>query len=71
MTTNDPAPKPGKPGNSPKQNNPSPARVVARYSGIAVKMIAIILAAVFGGMKLDETLQTAQPYWTLVTTVLG
>ena len=42
----------------------------ARYSGLAFEMFAIILAAVFGGIKLDENLQTT-PVFTAILSLLG
>jgi hypothetical protein len=38
----------------------------ARYSNLAVQMIVIILAGVFGGMKLDQWLQPDFPVFTVV-----
>jgi len=38
----------------------------ARYSNLAVQMIVIILAGVWGGIKLDHWLHTSFPVYTLV-----
>jgi F0F1-type ATP synthase assembly protein I len=38
----------------------------ARYSNLAVQMIVIILAGVWGGIKLDHWLHTSFPYFTLI-----
>ncbi len=43
----------------------------ARYSGMAVQMIAIILFGVLGGIKLDEFLSLKFPVFTLVLTLLS
>jgi F0F1-type ATP synthase assembly protein I len=43
----------------------------ARYSGMAVQMIAIILIGVLGGIKLDEFLSLKFPVFTLVLTLLS
>ncbi len=43
----------------------------ARYSGMAVQMIAIILIGVLGGIKLDEWLSLEFPVFTLVLTLLS
>jgi hypothetical protein len=43
----------------------------ARYSGMAVQMIAIILLGVWGGIKLDEWLSLEFPVFTLVLTLLS
>jgi F0F1-type ATP synthase assembly protein I len=42
----------------------------ARYSGLAFEMIFIILAGVFGGIKLDEVLNT-KPYLTALLSLAG
>lgn len=42
----------------------------ARYSGMAFEMVAIILAAVFGGVKLDELADT-KPLFTVILSLLG
>ena len=38
----------------------------ARYSNLAFKLIAIVLAGFFGGMKLDQLLKLQFPVFTLV-----
>ncbi len=43
----------------------------ARYSGIAGKMLAIILAGVIGGIKLDAYLKLKIPVFTLTLTLLA
>lgn len=43
----------------------------ARYSGLAVQMIAIILLGVWGGIKLDEWLTLKFPVFTLIFTLLS
>jgi F0F1-type ATP synthase assembly protein I len=43
----------------------------ARYSGMAVQMIAIILIGVLGGIKLDKYLSLKFPVFTLVFTLLS
>lgn len=56
------------------QNNqkktPKPLNSYARYTGIAFQMIAIMLMAGFGGIKLDEWLQTS-PIFTVVLLLLA
>lgn len=42
-----------------------------KYSGMAGQMIAIILIFAFGGIKLDEILETAKPFYTGGLTILG
>lgn len=53
------------------KSNPSPLNSYARYSGLAFQMIAIILAGVFGGIKLDEIVKWEFPVFTLVLTLLA
>ena len=42
-----------------------------RYSSIAFQMLVIILAGVFGGMKLDQWLNLKIPVFTIVLSVLA
>jgi len=59
----------------PKQTKPKSKRSqlnnYGRYSGLAFQMIAIILAGVFGGMKLDDLVKWEYPVFTLVLTILA
>lgn len=43
----------------------------AKYSGIAVKMTAILLLFVWIGKKADEHYSLETPYFTLVASLLG
>ncbi|HOI32218.1 MAG: AtpZ/AtpI family protein [Bacteroidales bacterium] len=43
----------------------------ARYSSLAFQMLFIILAGVFGGLKLDEWLQWRFPVFTVVLSLLA
>lgn len=43
----------------------------ARYSGIAIQMLVIILAGVYGGKKLDEWLNTKKPVFTAIFSLLA
>jgi F0F1-type ATP synthase assembly protein I len=43
----------------------------ARYSGLAFQMIAIILLAVFGGIRLDRYLESSRPWFTALFSVAG
>ena len=43
----------------------------AKYSSIAMQMLAIILLGVFGGIKLDEWLDLGFPVFTLILTLLS
>ncbi|MGD1846280.1 MAG: AtpZ/AtpI family protein [Salibacteraceae bacterium] len=57
---------------SSKPNKPpKPPKNVYAYSGIAAKMIAVILAGVFGGIKLDEVLASEFPLFTLLLSLLS
>ncbi|MDA3778735.1 MAG: AtpZ/AtpI family protein [Bacteroidales bacterium] len=43
-----------------------------KYSNLAFQMIAIIMVAVFGGIKLDEVIQKIEfPLFTFVFSILG
>jgi len=43
----------------------------AKYSGIAVQMLVIILLGVFGGVKIDEWLELTIPIFTVVLSLLS
>jgi ATP synthase protein I len=42
----------------------------ARYSGMGLQMMAIILAGVFGGYKLDQWLHT-RPFLTIALSIIS
>lgn len=46
-------------------------KTYARYSSIAIQMLVIILAGVFGGRELDKWLDWGFPVFTLVLTILA
>ncbi len=46
-------------------------RDYARYSNLAFKLIVVVLAGFFGGMKLDDVLNLSTPIFTLVLAVSG
>ena len=59
-----------------KSPNEPPKRIkslndYARYSGLAVQMIVILLLGVFGGIKLDDWLATRFPIFTVVLSLLA
>jgi ATP synthase protein I len=56
-----------KPSSSPKKQ----LNVIAKYSGIAFQMIAIILAGVYAGIWLDERLEPSYPVFKLVFSLLS
>jgi ATP synthase protein I len=43
----------------------------ARYSGIGVQMVVIILITVWGGIKLDKLFLLETPVFTIVLSLLG
>lgn len=43
----------------------------ARYSGIAFQMIAIILVATWGGIKLDKLTGFEKPVFTVILSLFG
>lgn len=54
--------------NSQSNKNPNDW---AKYTAIAAKMIAVILAGTFGGRKLDEYLQLKTPIFTLILSLVS
>jgi hypothetical protein len=51
--------------------NTSPLKVYARYSSIAFQMMAIIIAGVFGGIKLDAWLNLGFPVFTILLSMIS
>lgn len=43
----------------------------AKYSGLGIQMIAIILITVWGGIKLDKLFALETPVFTIVLSLLG
>ena len=43
----------------------------ARYSSIALQMLAIILLCVFAGIKIDGWLHIKKPVFTIILSVVG
>ncbi|CAN5326189.1 hypothetical protein BH10BAC1_BH10BAC1_10810 [soil metagenome] len=58
-----------------EQNKPNlpkkPLNNYAKYSGMAIQMIAIIVGGVFAGVYLDKWLALKFPIFTLVLTLLS
>ena len=55
----------------PEQKKKPQPTSYAKYSGMAIQMIVIILAGVFAGRKLDQVLATKFPVFTLILTLLS
>ncbi|MGM0496655.1 MAG: AtpZ/AtpI family protein [Bacteroidota bacterium] len=55
-----------------KTKGQNPLKEYAKYSHIGFQMLAIIFLAVFGGLKLDELVDSIGfPLFTLVGSILG
>ena len=63
--------KPSSKTTKEEQNRKSALNDFGRYSSLAFQMIAIILAGVFGGIKLDQVVRWEFPVFTLVLTILA
>ena len=61
---NQPKPKPG------KEKRP-PLESYARYSGLAFQMFAIIGLGIFGGVKLDQWVDTGFPVFTVLLSIIS
>jgi hypothetical protein len=48
-----------------------PLQGYAKYTSIAMQMLVIILAGVFGGMKLDEWLNLKFPIFTVLLSIIS
>ena len=57
--------------NPQKKSENSGLQTYARYSGLVFQMIAIILAATWGGTKLDKILELKTPVFTVILSLLG
>lgn len=55
----------------PPDNDQKPVSNYAKYSGIAIQMIAIIGVFSFAGYKIDQHLQHATQWVTAVMSLLG
>lgn len=50
---------------SPEEKKENQAKPYLKYSGLAFQMVAIMVAAAWGGRKLDAHFQNDTPWWTL------
>jgi len=53
-----------------KQENSGPVNY-AKYSGIGIQMVIIILITVWGGIKLDKLFLLDTPVFTIILSLLG
>lgn len=60
--------EPKKPEKNPENDGPAN---YARYTGLGVQMIVIILITVWGGIKLDELFLLETPVFTIILSLLG
>jgi ATP synthase protein I len=60
-----------KPKNQENDKENSGLNNYARYSGIGVQMVVIILITVWGGIKLDKLFLLETPVFTIVLSLLG
>ncbi len=56
---------------SEKHNKEDQSASFLQYSGLAFEMLAFILLGVFGGVKLDEYMQSEKPVFTIIGSLLG
>ena len=55
---------------APKQDEKA-SNAFLKYSGMAFQMMAVMLAAAYGGQWLDGYFQNKQPWFTLVLLLIG
>lgn len=60
-----------KPKKKKDKDNYTGLEQYAKYTGIAFEMVAIILVAVWGGMKLDEKFNDDEPLFIIIFAILG
>ena len=53
------------------KRNSDPVKSYARYAGIAIQMIAIIVVMTLAGVKLDSRRASDTPVFTLILSLLG
>jgi ATP synthase protein I len=63
--------KESSPKKTKQRNRKSALSDYGRYSGLAFQMMAIILAGVYGGIKLDQLVRWEFPVFTLLLTVMA
>lgn len=56
---------------SPKKNNYSGLEKYAKYSGIAIQMVLIMLLFVWGGKKLDQKFNEGENLYIIILSLLG
>jgi F0F1-type ATP synthase assembly protein I len=54
-----------------KSEKKEPPNQFLKYTGMATQMTVIILCGVFGGLYLDDQLQTETPWFTLAFSLLS
>ncbi|KAA9331939.1 AtpZ/AtpI family protein [Adhaeribacter soli] len=54
-----------------QENEQKATNAFVRYSGMAFQMIAVLLAAAYGGRWLDDKVGNEQPWFTLVLLLIG
>jgi ATP synthase protein I len=59
------------PKRTKQKNRRSALNDYGRYSSLAFQMIAIILAGVYGGIKLDQVVRWEFPVFTLLLTIIA
>ncbi len=57
------------PGN--KDSPQTQAKPYLKYSGLAFQMIAVMVAAAYGGMWLDEKQGNKNPWWTITLLLIA
>ncbi len=65
-----PAPVPG-PESDPAASGADRARAVAKYSGMAIQMLATIGLSAWAGVRLDAHFQTKTPWYTIGLMLAG
>ena len=57
--------------NPNKEEGKRPVNDFYKYSGMAIQMGITITAAVYGGIALDDRLETETPWFTLLLSLVG
>ncbi|MEK6479107.1 AtpZ/AtpI family protein [Catalinimonas sp. 4WD22] len=56
---------------APKKKNQDQFKTYVKYSGLAFQMVAVLGVAVWGGMKLDDTMGNGFPLFTIIFALIA
>jgi ATP synthase protein I len=57
--------------NPKKSSNKKPLNAYARYSGLAIQMVVVVVLGILGGRWLDSKVENETPWWTVGGALFG